>query len=96
MKKNEVVNEIAKRSGLPKAECDKVIDLFVDVIKDALVEGDRVIIRGFLTFEVSEYRARDGYNPQTGRTQRYGSVKTVKCKVGKPIKDAINGISDEE
>lgn len=82
--------EIAKRLGLPKVECEKVIDTFADVVTDALIEGDKVTIRGFLTFETSECKAREGYNPQTGKMQHYSSVKTVKCKVGQPIKDAVN------
>ena len=90
MKKNDLVLEIAKRLGLPKVECEKVIDTFADVVSDALIEGDKVTIRGFLTFETSECKAREGYNPQIGKMQHYSSVKTVKCKVGQPIKDAVN------
>lgn len=90
MKKNDVVLEIAKRLDLPKVECEKVIDVFADVVTDALVNGDKVIIRGFLTFETSECKEREGYNPMTGKMQHYSAVKTVKCKVGQPIKDAIN------
>ena len=65
MKKNDLVLEIASRLGLPKVECEKVIDAFADVVTDALVDGDKVTIRGFLTFETSECKAREGYNPQT-------------------------------
>ena len=90
MKKNDLVLEIASRLRLPTVECEKVIDTFADVVTDALVEGDKVTIRGFLTFETSECKAREGYNPQTGKMQHYSSVKTVKCKVGQPIKDAVN------
>ena len=90
MKKNEVVLEIANRLGLPKIECEKVIDAFADVVTDALLEGDKISIRGFVSFEISECKEREGYNPQTGKMQHYSPVKTVKCKVGQPIKDAIN------
>ena len=45
MKKNDLVLEIASRLGLPKVECEKVIDTFADVVTDALVEGDKVTIR---------------------------------------------------
>lgn len=90
MKRNDLVSEIAKRLKLPKIECDKVIDALADIITEQLINGDKVVIRGFLTFETSECKAREGYNPQTGKVQHYSSVKTVKCKVGKPIKDAVN------
>lgn len=90
MKKNDLVLEIAERLELPKVVCEKVIDTFAEVVTEALVDGDKVIIRGFLTFETSECKAREGYNPRTGETQHYPSVKTVKCKIGQPIKDAVN------
>jgi len=90
MKKNDLMLEISKRSGLPKVECEKIIDTFAEVVTDALVDGDKVIIRGFLTFETSECKAREGFNPKTGKTQYFSAVKTVKCKVGQPIKDAVN------
>ena len=90
MKKNDLVLEIAKRLGLPKVECENVIDAFADVVTDALVNGDKVSIRGFLTFETSECKARDGFNPQTGKMQHYSTVKTVRCKVGQPLKNAVN------
>ena len=96
MKKNEVVKEVAKRSGFPKAECDKVVDTFIDVIRDALADEGKVIIRGLLTLETSELKARNGYNPQTGKLEPYAPVKIVKCKVGKPIKDAVNYLISEE
>ena len=96
MKKNEVVKEVSKRSGLPKAECDKVVDTFIDVIRDALVDDGKVIIRGFLTLETSELKARNGYNPITGQLEQYAPVKIVKCKVGRPIKDAVNDFVSEE
>ena len=90
MKKNDVVLEIAKRLDLPKIECEKVIETFADVVKEALSDGDKVTIRGFITFEISEYKAREGYNPMTGNMEHFSPVKKVRCKIGQPIKDAIN------
>lgn len=90
MGKSEVISEISKRLKLPKVECEKVIDTFAEVITEALSNGDKVMIKGFLSFEISERKEREGYNPITGDTQTFEKVKTVKCKVGKPIKDAVN------
>lgn len=90
MKKNDLVKEIANRLNLPKVECEKVIDTMADVITDALIKGDKVVIRGFLSFETSELKSREGYNPTTGKMETFKPSKTVKCKVGKPIKEAIN------
>lgn len=90
MRKNDLVKEIAERLKLPKHQCDQVIDTLAEIVTERLQNGEKVIVRGFVTFEVSERKARDGYNPTTGKIEHYEPVKSVKCKVGKPIKDAIN------
>ena len=90
MKKNDVVREIAARLRLPRAECSRVIDVFADVVTDALVNGEKVVIRGFVTFEPSEYKERHGYNPFTGEMENFDTVRTVRCKIGEPIKKAVN------
>ena len=89
MKKNELVKEISRRIGIPKTECDKVIDAFADVVKDTLADGENIKIRDFITFEISEYKGRKGYNPYTSETEVYDPVRVVKCKVGKNIKNAV-------
>lgn len=91
MKRNELVKRIAELSGLPKAECGMVLDTFQRVVTEALVSGDKVILRGFLTFETTDYREREGYDPNTGEVVKYKPVKAVRCKIGKPIKTAVNG-----
>ena len=95
MKKNDITKEISNRLEIPKVECELVIDTFADIIKEALANGDKIIIRDFLTFEISEYKARKGYNPYTGETEEYAPTRTVKCKVGKAIKEAVRGTTNE-
>lgn len=90
MKKGEIVKEISKRLSLPRVECERVIETFADVVADALANGENVSIRGFLSFEISEYKQREGYNPTTGEMECFKPTRTVRCKVGKPIKQAIN------
>lgn len=92
MRKNDIIKEISNRLDLPKLECEKVMDAFSDIVKEALVNGEKVMIRDFLTFEVSEHKARKGYNPHTGKTEEYAPVRTVKCRVGKNIKDAVKEV----
>ena len=52
-------------------------------------KGESVMIKGFISFDITERKGRDGYNPYTGKIQKLAPVKTVKCKVSKPIKDAV-------
>lgn len=91
MIRNEIVSDISQRTGLPKGDCDKVIDALADVVTDALVDGDKVIIRKFMSFEVCERAERSGRNPKTGEVTTFPAMKSVKCKISQAIKDAVNG-----
>ena len=55
-----------------------------------LKEGEKVQLVGFGTFEVSERAAREGRNPQTGKTMKIAACKAPKFKAGKALKDAVN------
>ncbi len=90
MKRTELVREISRKLRIPKIECDRVIDALQEVIADTLAKGDKVSIRGFATFEVSERKAREGYNPHTGGLEHYAPSKQVVCKVSQAIKEQIN------
>ena len=91
MTKSDIINKIADRTGLPKTSCELVIDIFTDEIKNCLVAGDKLIIKGFIGFEVSERPEREGRNPKTGEVSTFPAVKSVKCKISRSIKDAVNG-----
>jgi integration host factor subunit alpha len=53
--------------GLSRHESRRIVDLILDQIRDALVQGDSVLISGFGTFKVRKRRPRIGRNPRTGR-----------------------------
>lgn len=90
MGKNELISRISKRTGMTKESCETVIDAFTEEIKDALVNGEKVMIKGFMSFEIGVRGERDARNPSTGDIEHFPAVKTVKCKVGQKIKDAVN------
>lgn len=91
MTKSEIIGKIADMTGLSKSACESVIDCFAEEVKNCLVDGDKLIIKGFIGFEVSERPEREGRNPKTGEVDTFPAVKTVKCKISKAIKDAVNG-----
>lgn len=93
MIRNEVVSKISQQTGVSKTDCDKVLDGLADVVTNALVDGEEVIIRRFMTFEVNQRPERSGRNPRTGEIITFPSMKSVKCRISKVIKDAVNGIS---
>ena len=90
MNKTELVNSIAEKAGLSKADAKKAIDACVESIVDALKAGDKVSLIGFGTFAVSERPARQGINPLTKAPITIAAKKVAKFKAGADLDGAIN------
>jgi DNA-binding protein HU-beta len=88
--KADLVNSMAEKAGLTKAEAERALKAFTDTIEDALKAGDKVALVGFGTFSVGERAARTGQNPQTGQKIEIAAAKVPKFKAGKALKDSIN------
>ena len=90
MNKTELVAEVAEQADISKKDAEKVLKAFVDVVTEEMKKGEKVQLVGFGTFEVSERAAREGRNPQTGKTMKIEACKAPKFKAGKALKDAVN------
>ncbi|HKJ29665.1 MAG TPA: HU family DNA-binding protein [Desulfuromonadales bacterium] len=90
MTKADLVNSIAEKAGLSKADAEKALKAFTDAVTDALKAGEKVSLVGFGTFSVGDRAARTGQNPQTGAKIEIPAAKVPKFKAGKALKDAIN------
>ena len=90
MNKTELVAAMADQAGLSKKDAEAAVKAFTDVVAEALKAGDKIQLVGFGTFEVSERAAREGRNPQTGKTMSIPASKAPKFKAGKALKDSIN------
>ncbi len=90
MKKVELVEEIATKAGLTKADAGRALDATLDAIKEALVKGDKVPLVGFGTFGISKRAARTGRNPQTGAEVKIAARNAVSFKAGSALKEAVN------
>ena len=90
MNKTELIAAIAEQAEISKKDAEKALKAFVDVVTEQLKEGEKVQLVGFGTFEVSERAAREGRNPQKGKTMKIAACKAPKFKAGKALKDAVN------
>ena len=90
MNKTELIAAVADNAELSKKDAEKALKAFVDVVTSELKKGEKVQLVGFGTFEVSERAAREGRNPQTGKTMKIEACKAPKFKAGKALKDAVN------
>ncbi|MDD6382724.1 HU family DNA-binding protein [Mitsuokella sp.] len=90
MNKTELVASVAEKAGLTKKDAEKAVNALLESVQQALVEGDKVQMIGFGTFEVKERAARTGRNPRTNETIEIPASKNPVFKAGKALKDAVN------
>lgn len=90
MTKADLVNAMAEKAGLSKADAEAALKAFSDAVTDALKAGEKVALVGFGTFSVGDRAARTGQNPQTGEKIQIAAAKVPKFKAGKALKDAVN------
>ncbi|HKK10370.1 MAG TPA: HU family DNA-binding protein [Bacteroidales bacterium] len=82
MNKAELIEAIASKADLTKADAKKALDAFIDATSDTLKKGDRVALVGFGSFSVAKRAARTGRNPKTGEEMQIPAKKVVKFKPG--------------
>ena len=90
MNKTELIAAVAEKAEISKKDAEKAVGAVIDVITKALVEGDKVQLVGFGTFEVAERPEREGRNPSTGKAMKIAASKSPKFKAGKALKDTVN------
>ena len=90
MNKTELVANVAEKAGLSKKDAEKALGAVIESVEEALVEGDKVQLIGFGTFEVKDRAARTGLNPQTGKEIKIAASRNPVFKAGKALKDAVN------
>ena len=90
MTKKELVAAMAEKTELTKKDTELLLNALVEVVSEALSNGDEVALSGFGKFEVRERAARTGRNPQTGETIEIAATKAPAFKAAKALKEAVN------
>ncbi|MCP4270063.1 MAG: HU family DNA-binding protein [Candidatus Brocadiaceae bacterium] len=85
MTKAELINSIASKTGMTKADSNKALSAVFLSMKESLKNGERVSIPGFGTFHVVERKARIGHNPRTGERLNIATKKIAKFRVSKHL-----------
>ncbi len=89
MTKTELIAAVAAKAELSKKDADKAVNAVIDAITEAMVNGDKVQLVGFGTFEVRDRAAREGKNPSTGEKISIPATKVPAFKAGKALKDVV-------
>ncbi len=90
MNKKELIESIASAADISKGAAEKALNGTLAAIAETLKNGDKVTLVGFGTFSVSKREARQGRNPQTGKTIKIPAKKVAKFKAGSKLSEAIN------
>ena len=90
MNKGELIKSLSEQTNISIDEATLVVNTFVDNMKNALLEGDHVEIRGFGSFKVKEYGAYAGRNPRTGQKVEVDSKRLPFFRAGKELKEFLN------
>jgi integration host factor subunit beta len=91
MNKIDLIQALKDSNNLSKSEAETVINLFFDKMADALAHGERVEIRGLCSFFVKQYKGYIGRNPKTGEKVKIAPKKLPFFKVGKELKERVDG-----
>jgi DNA-binding protein HU-beta len=90
MNKSDLIDGMAADAGVTKAAAKKALESFLGNVQGSLKNGNRVSLVGFGSWSVSKRAAREGRNPQTGKTIKIAAKKVVKFKAGSDLQSSVN------
>ena len=91
MNKEELVQEVSKKSKVTQKETAEIINALMETIEKTVAKGKKVTLVGFGTFEARKRAARTGRNPQTGKEIKIAAKTVPAFSAGKKFKEAVSG-----
>ena len=90
MTKTDLVNAIAEKAGLTKADSARALEAMIEGIEKGLKKEGKVTITGFCTFAAKKKKATTARNPRTGEVVPVPAKTVVTIKAGSKLKEALN------
>jgi DNA-binding protein HU-beta len=90
MNKGELVEALAKETGLAAGKAGEALNGLIDIITKAVAKGETVQITGFGSFSFIKRAARKGHNPATGEAIKIAASKAVRFSAGQTFKNVVN------
>ncbi|MDD2218973.1 MAG: integration host factor subunit beta [Desulfoplanes sp.] len=90
MNKSELIKTLSEENNISMEEAVIVVNTFFDSIREELVQGNRVEIRGFGSFKIKEYEGYQGRNPKSGKQVAVQPKKLPFFRPGKELKEYLN------
>jgi len=89
--KSELVEHVAGRADLSKADAGRAVEALIDTVEETLRRGSEVNVSGFGKFHVTQRGARQGVNPRTGEPIQIAASRVPKFTAGAGLKKAVRG-----
>lgn len=90
MNKSELIEALSIQKNLTYKKSEQIVNLIFDGMSQALIDNDRIEIRGFGSFMVKDYKAYMGRNPKTGEIIQVDEKKLPFFKVGKELRERVD------
>ncbi|MEE0966586.1 MAG: HU family DNA-binding protein [Bacilli bacterium] len=90
MNKVELVSKVAETAGLTKVQAEAAVNAFITVVGDTLKKGDKVSLKGFGSFELSERKERVGKVPGSDQIVTIPARKAPVFKASSTLKKSVN------
>jgi len=95
MRKAAMVQRVAEVLGSPNVQADAAVETVLATMKEALRQGEPVILRRFGTWQVRATRARVGRNPKTGAAAAIPARRVVRCVVSQMLQQVVAGAASQ-
>jgi len=92
MNKSDLISALSLKENLSEKNAFEIVNLIFDGFTDTLKKGGRIEIRGVGSFSVREYGGYTGRNPKTLEEVQVGEKKLPFFKVGKGLRERVNGV----
>ncbi len=89
MNKSDLIDAIAAKSGLTKADSARALDAFTVAVGETLASGEKVTITGFGTFKGTARAARMGMNPASKTPMEIAAHTVISFKAGTGLKSSL-------
>lgn len=90
MNKGELIEAISVKTNMSKKDSQAALEAICESITESLVNGEKVSLIGFGTFETRTRAQRKGRNPQTGAEVIIPAKKAPVFKASKVLKESVN------
>ena len=81
---------VEKHPNLPPTGVESAVKIMLDHLRETLVDGDRIEVRGFGSFSIRTHDSKQGRNPKTGESVFVPARRSVHFKPGKELRDRVN------